>query len=149
VRTPGVDVPRALEAVVMKLLKKDVRARYAAADAVIAALDTALPAAVAEPMEVSHDALPLQIAGAVPPSLPVPPLLGEGPAGAGAQIHPPPLSPSSHPPRIEPSILASRSELSHQGTGPPRKSARMFEWGAVLLAVLLLGALVLAALKQP
>src|SRR6185436_18192625 len=45
VRSPGADVPRELEAVVMRLLKKDLRARYETAAELIEALDLAMPGA--------------------------------------------------------------------------------------------------------
>ncbi|WP_437621163.1 serine/threonine-protein kinase [Sorangium sp. So ce1151] len=42
-RAPGVEVPRELEALVMRLLRKDPEARHASARALLAALDAAVP----------------------------------------------------------------------------------------------------------
>jgi serine/threonine-protein kinase len=68
VRVPGVDVSREVESVVMRLLKKDVRARYESAAALIEALDRALPAAAAEAEWVPWTSpLPVSVAGAPPP----------------------------------------------------------------------------------
>ena len=67
VRAPGVDVSREVESVVMRLLKKDVRARYESAAAVIEAFDRALPAAALEAEWVPWTApLPVSVAGAPP-----------------------------------------------------------------------------------
>ena len=134
VRTPGVEVPRAVEAVVMRLLKKDVRARFPSADALIAALDAAFPDAMRAPSIPPTDAaLPRLVAGAVPPSIPAPAAVDDVPFA----IPPAPQAPQGFDPVEAPSVRR----------GP--RSPRLFEWLAVGVGVLLLAALVLAALRSP
>jgi hypothetical protein len=49
-RSPGVDVPAALEAVVMRLLEKDPAARYPTGEAVVEAIDAAMGSALPAPL---------------------------------------------------------------------------------------------------
>jgi serine/threonine-protein kinase len=56
-RNPAVEVPRELEAVVMRLLCKDPTKRYESAQALVAALDEAMPGFAASPREGSSPAL--------------------------------------------------------------------------------------------
>ncbi len=65
-RTPGVVVPSALEAVVMRLLEKSPDARYSSAEALIAALDAAL---VGRPMVLTPTPSPVTISSPVPPAI--------------------------------------------------------------------------------
>ncbi len=82
-RNPDVSVPAPLEAVVQKLLQKDFDERYQTASEVGAALEAAMPSAVAVPPP--------------PPSVEVPPSVPP-PAGSPSSAPPPAGSPSSAPP---------------------------------------------------
>ena len=67
-RTPGISVPRKLEAIVMRLMRKDPAERYESARAFITALDAAVPRAKASGIVSWKSPLPPSVAGAfVPP----------------------------------------------------------------------------------
>jgi eukaryotic-like serine/threonine-protein kinase len=66
-RTPGINVPRKLEAVVMRLLQKDPGKRFENAGALIAALDTAVPRPKAGGTVSWKSPLPPSVAGALVP----------------------------------------------------------------------------------
>ena len=83
-RTPGVFVPPALEAVVMRLLEKLPEARYETADAVIAALDASL--------DVGSPSLPPVQLGATTPIFPGPSILPPAPSSQSGEQYPPSLS---------------------------------------------------------
>ncbi len=103
-RTPGVFVPAALEAVVMRLLEKAPEARPENAEAVIAALDASL--------DVSSPTVPPVYLGGATPIFP------------GPSIAPPPVSLSSFPP--PPSSHPAPSSTPAPSFGPPPPVAPSF-----------------------
>jgi len=136
VRSPGVDVPRELEEVVMRLLKKDLRARYDSAAALIEALDAALPADADAEWIPWTTPLPMSIAGA--PSVPPPPE-SDGDADlptspADTRSSEPPTAPSI--PRAERPPIASAPALQVVATPARWKTV------AAALAVVGVGALI-------
>jgi serine/threonine-protein kinase len=98
-RSPGVPVPAAVEAVVMRLLEKTPDARYPTADAVIAALEAA-----AADLSMSATPPPVQLGDATPmfpgPSMRPPPATpGEQSDPSDASMSPPAKPRSEAPPR--------------------------------------------------
>lgn len=74
VRSPGVDVPARVEAIVMRLLQKDPKDRFENAREVITALDAAMPSAALDFIapSVGPGSMPVRLAGAIPSPPPVP-----------------------------------------------------------------------------
>lgn len=138
-RSPGLDVPRELEAVAMRLLKKDPAHRFNSARMLIAALDAAMPPAEAAGLISWKTPLPMSVAGAISASIDGPPQLepahtghAAGSAAVAAPAAPatrssPPRPPSSYTPRL----------------GAKRRSRGAIWWvlGAVVMAAAIGGGL--------
>jgi serine/threonine-protein kinase len=140
-RAPGVDVPREVEAVVMRLLAKDVRARHADADELIDALERAAPQSPVEADWIPWTApLPLSVAGASladPPDVSAEelhPTRAEGAAGGGL------LAPFDAPSPM----LSGRAPLVAQSSAPPamRRSGPSVWFWVVLALCFVAGVLV-------
>jgi serine/threonine protein kinase len=131
VRTPGVDVPRNVEALVMRLLKKDVRARFPTAQALMDALDEIISAhGPTTPFE-PRASLPITVAGAD--------------AAAAEPVSEIPIPrPAPLPAEVRPAMSAPE-----QLGAPARRPSRTFEWLALVFGLLLIVALALAALRTP
>jgi serine/threonine-protein kinase len=113
-RSPGVIVPPALEAIVMRLLEKQPEDRLPSAEAVIHALDTELEGLLTPstppPVALSDTGPAAPAPSLPPPALPSSPSTSPAPPAA-ASIPPPPVRPSLPPPLPRPS------------SPPPRPSA--------------------------
>jgi serine/threonine-protein kinase len=68
-RSPGIDVPRELEAITTRLLRKDPAQRFASARMLMAALDAAMPPAEAAGLISWKTPLPMSVAGAIAASI--------------------------------------------------------------------------------
>jgi eukaryotic-like serine/threonine-protein kinase len=105
-RAPGVDVPRELEEIVMRLLRKNPAERYESARAFITALDAAMPRARAVGSVSWKSPLPLSVVGALDDdsvSLDAAAMIADPPTGDGRSSRPSHASPvvqklSSDPP---------------------------------------------------
>jgi serine/threonine protein kinase len=130
-RTPGVFVPAALEAVVMRLLEKLPEGRFESAEATSAALDAAL--------DVSSPTVPPVHLGGATPIFPGPSILPPPPSSLSS-LPPPPLSappgppstpaPAFGPPPAAPSFGPPPSAVAAPVAGPSRR------WPYAVIAVL-------------
>jgi serine/threonine-protein kinase len=149
-RTPGVFVPAALEAIVMRLLEKAPENRYQTTDAVIAALDGAL--------DVGSPTVPPVSLGELTPIFPgpsiLPPADGTMPPGQFFQSAPPPPgSTPPPPPSVVPPVSTSAPPPSSPAPpslalpviapGPPTapSAPRRWHYAVAGIAVALAGAI--------
>ena len=143
-RTPGVMVPPAVEAVVMRLLEKKPEARYQTAEALVAALEAAWDGG-------SHTPMPSPVSLADPifpgPSLRPPALAASAPPQAlqvsAPSVAPPSLAPPSGPPSGTSAPTEPSDVQSLPLAAPPSPAARA-RWphaaGLAGLAALLVAA---------
>jgi serine/threonine-protein kinase len=138
VRAPDVDVPRELEAIVMRLLEKVPERRFQNARELIATLD-AFAAGTPPPSTPSGfdpAGLTLSVAGAVPPSIPAPPHL---PTTADEAM--PKIPPPARLPTVTPLAQGGPPYVPRLARGPVRALGSMPLWlvagAAVALVVLI------------
>jgi serine/threonine-protein kinase len=156
-RAPGVVVPPALEAVVMKLLEKSKDARFPDAEAVVAALDAALDLSPSSgaPLQLGEGAPVYPGPSILPPPVWESPPAAPSPSGeqsesakaAVASVSPPvSMTMGGDPPNPPP--LALRAPVAPAATvSAPSRQARRWPW-AVALGVVALGVIVATAASR-
>ena len=139
-RSPGIDVPRELEAIATRLLRKDPAQRFASARMLIAALDAAMPPAEAAGLISWKTPLPMSVAGAIAASIAGPPQL-EPMAGAAAEVAsadeapPSAMAANKKPPR------PASPYTPRLGAGRRSRGASWWVAGAALVAAAVAGGL--------
>lgn len=118
-RAPGVAVPRELEEIVMRLLRKNPAERYEGARAFITALDAAMPRARSVGSVSWKSPLPLSVVGALDDdsvSLDAAAMIADPPTGDGRSSRPSHASYPPHAPQPSPVV----SKLSSDPPPPAR-----------------------------